>query len=120
MARPARGIDYRHAWKWQLAVDSRDSFVSDKKIQRRASREIQHVERYEAVVEIARSALDDGRGQIDRKRDRSARRTFERPRAEVHVLRIVEELDRVMPASVRHRGDAQKTVLHDHHRIRFA
>src|SRR6266852_2393899 len=101
MARPPRGLDDRHSRKRELSINSRDSFVSDEKIQRRTGREIQHVERYEAVVQIARRALDDGRGEIDRKRDRSARRTFERPGAEVHVLRVVEKLDRVMPASVR-------------------
>src|SRR6202046_4829357 len=120
MARAVRGIDDRHSREWQLAVYRRARFVADKEVERGAGRKIEHVERDEAVVEIAGRAVDDGGGEIERKRDRAAVGARKRPRAEVHVLGVVEELDLVVCARIRHGGDAQKSVLHNDDRVGLA
>ena len=120
VARAVRGIDDRHARKWQLAVHRRDRFVADEEVERGASRKVEHVERNEAVVEIAGRAVDDSGGEIDRKRNRAAFGACEGACAEVHVLGVVEKLDLVVAARVRHRGDTQKPVLHDYDRVGLA
>src|SRR3984957_13352305 len=91
MARAVRGIDNRDAREWQFAVHRSNRFVADEEIERGAGREIEHVERNEAVVKIAGLAVNDSRGEIDRKRDRAALGTRKRARTEVHVLGVVEK-----------------------------
>src|SRR5262249_9578983 len=54
-----------HAREGKLAIDRRDDLVADKEIQRSAGRKIQHVEGYEAVVEILRTTTNYGCRQIE-------------------------------------------------------
>src|SRR5579871_829296 len=77
-ARTAVGRDIGNPGERKLAVNRGDGVVADEKIQRRAGREIQHIEGYESVVKIARRPADDGRAEIDREGDGTSRRRRER------------------------------------------